>query len=201
MAQIKLNATYGMTGTLPAVSGANLTTLNASNVSSGTLNTDRYVEAVTNTPYFVATVGADHNLTDGSWTQVQFNTETYDPQGCYNNTSGTVTLNSLSVPLYSFMPNVAGYYSCTMMAFMYDGGTDIIDASVRMTLNGSAFCGGTFYDSGNNFGYRSGLCSEVVYFNGSSNYLQAESFVDVGGGTPQILASIYNTFQAFRLNI
>ena len=44
MAQIKLNATYGMTGTLPAVSGANLTTLNASNVSSGTLNTARYVD-------------------------------------------------------------------------------------------------------------------------------------------------------------
>ena len=62
MAQIKLNATYGMTGTLPAVSGANLTsltsgnltgalpaisgasltTLNATNVSSGTLNAARY---------------------------------------------------------------------------------------------------------------------------------------------------------------
>jgi|7_EtaG_2_1085326.scaffolds.fasta_scaffold25574_3 hypothetical protein len=62
MAQIKLNATYGLTGTLPAVSGANLTsltsgnltgalpaisgasltTLNASNVSSGTLNAARY---------------------------------------------------------------------------------------------------------------------------------------------------------------
>jgi len=37
MAQIKLNATYGMTGTLPAVSGANLTTLNGTQVTSGTL--------------------------------------------------------------------------------------------------------------------------------------------------------------------
>ena len=42
MAQIKLNATYGLTGTLPAVSGANLTTLNATNISSGTLNSARY---------------------------------------------------------------------------------------------------------------------------------------------------------------
>ena len=54
MAQIKLNATYGLTGTLPAVSGANLTTLNASNVSSGTLNAARYsggklLQAVTGT--------------------------------------------------------------------------------------------------------------------------------------------------------
>ena len=45
MAQIKINATYGLTGTLPAVSGANLTTLNASNVSSGTLNASRYVDS------------------------------------------------------------------------------------------------------------------------------------------------------------
>jgi hypothetical protein len=44
MAQIKLNATYGLTGTLPAVSGANLTTLNATNISSGTLNASRYVD-------------------------------------------------------------------------------------------------------------------------------------------------------------
>ena len=33
MAQIKLNATYGMTGTLPAVSGANLTSLTSGNLT------------------------------------------------------------------------------------------------------------------------------------------------------------------------
>ena len=37
MAQIKINATYGLTGTLPAVSGANLTSLNGTQVTSGTL--------------------------------------------------------------------------------------------------------------------------------------------------------------------
>ena len=44
MAQIKLNATLGLEGTLPAISGANLTSLNASNISSGTLSTSRYVQ-------------------------------------------------------------------------------------------------------------------------------------------------------------
>jgi|TARA_R100001460_G_scaffold4365_1_gene12465 hypothetical protein len=42
MAQIKLNAALGLEGTLPAISGANLTTLNASNISSGTLNSARF---------------------------------------------------------------------------------------------------------------------------------------------------------------
>ena len=42
MAQIKLNATLGLEGSLPAISGANLTSLNASNISSGTLNSARF---------------------------------------------------------------------------------------------------------------------------------------------------------------
>ena len=42
MAQIKLNAALGLEGTLPAISGQNLTTLNASNISSGTLNSARF---------------------------------------------------------------------------------------------------------------------------------------------------------------
>ena len=46
MAQIKLNATYGMTGTLPAVSGANLTTLNGTQVTSGTV-ADARISALT----------------------------------------------------------------------------------------------------------------------------------------------------------
>ena len=46
MAQIKVNMTYGASGTLPAVSGANLTTLNGSNISSGTV-ADARISALT----------------------------------------------------------------------------------------------------------------------------------------------------------
>ena len=46
MAQIKLNATYGLTGTLPAVSGVNLTALNGTQVTSGTV-ADARISALT----------------------------------------------------------------------------------------------------------------------------------------------------------
>ena len=42
MAQIKLNATYGLTGNLPALNASALTTINASNISSGTLASARF---------------------------------------------------------------------------------------------------------------------------------------------------------------
>ena len=92
MAQIKLNATYGLTGALPAVSGANLTsltsgnltgalpaisgasltTLNASNVSSGTLNAARYsggkvLQVVT----AVLTADVSFGSGVGSWTEIK----------------------------------------------------------------------------------------------------------------------------------
>tara|TARA_R110002012_G_scaffold52547_5_gene134933 strand:- start:7421 stop:8023 length:603 start_codon:yes stop_codon:yes gene_type:complete len=42
MAQIKLNATYGLTGNLPAVSAANLISLNGTQLTSGTIPNARY---------------------------------------------------------------------------------------------------------------------------------------------------------------
>jgi hypothetical protein len=48
------------------------------------------------------------------FTKVQFNTKVFDTATCFNNTGSTATLNGLSVPSYSFCPNVAGYYQVTM---------------------------------------------------------------------------------------
>ena len=47
---------------------------------------------------------------------MEFGTEIYDTDGCYNNTGSTVTLNGISTPQYSFAPNVAGYYSIHFQA-------------------------------------------------------------------------------------
>jgi hypothetical protein len=87
MAQIKINATYGLTGTLPAVSGANLTsltsgnltgalpaisgasltTLNATNVSSGTLNAARYSGGKVLQVITDAGITGDNFTTSGSY--------------------------------------------------------------------------------------------------------------------------------------
>ena len=71
-------------GSLPAISGANLTSLNASNISSGTLSTDRYVQGgitvcdhwylASNTDNGTAGIIADSSGSGaggGAWTKYQ----------------------------------------------------------------------------------------------------------------------------------
>ena len=66
---------------------------------------------VANTPSFQASLTGSHqSVATSTETVITMNTESYDEGGCYNNTSGTVTLNGISDPAYSFAPNVAGEY-------------------------------------------------------------------------------------------
>ena len=83
----------------PSVSGS--TTINIA-AQSGTLNVGG--------PAFSAYNSAGQSVGIGSYTKIVMDTKQFDTGGCYNNTGSTATLNGLSVPSYSFCPNVAGYY-------------------------------------------------------------------------------------------
>lgn len=85
-------------GTLPAYNGSALTSV----VPEG--------------PAFHAELASDFNMSSNVTTLLPFATEVYDTDGCYNNTSSTVTLNGVSAPQYSFAPNVAGYYQIHFQA-------------------------------------------------------------------------------------
>ena len=63
-----------------------------------------------NQPYFFVGLSDSVSYSDATTTQVNFNSEIIDEGSCYNNTGSTVTLNGVSVPAYSFGPNVAGKY-------------------------------------------------------------------------------------------
>jgi hypothetical protein len=71
-------------------------------------------QGVTGTPVFSCYPALDTTISSATQTVIANNTEEYDLGGCYNNTGSTVTLNGISVPAYSFAPNVAGYYSFNM---------------------------------------------------------------------------------------
>ena len=67
-------------------------------------------------PAFSVYPSADTTITSSTSTVIASNTKEYDTAGCFNNTGSTVTLNGISVPAYSFAPNIAGYYSFSMAA-------------------------------------------------------------------------------------
>jgi len=86
----------------PAVSGTTTLTLPT---TSGTVITTASTFAGTG-PAFSAFLPSNQTITSSVGTRVAFSSETFDTASCFNNTGSTVG----SIPAYSFLPNVAGYY-------------------------------------------------------------------------------------------
>jgi len=99
-----------LTGALPAISGA----------------------ALTNLPAGTHPVGARAHLTGGNpsfsnatWTQVAFNTETYDPNGVYDHTSG-----------HDYVVEADGYYLVTSRVY-WPGWVNAVRHRMQIYVNGS----------------------------------------------------------------
>jgi hypothetical protein len=87
--------TIGGTNTTTIAFGPNVTTTPSS---------------LANTPSFQAFKATDQTISANSYVQIQFDTKDYDTNTCYNNTGSSTTLNGLTAPAYSFVPNVVGKY-------------------------------------------------------------------------------------------
>jgi hypothetical protein len=118
-----------------------------------------------NMPAFSAYAGSATSLSGGGFTKVIHNTENFDTAGCFNNTGSTVTLNGISVPSYSFAPNVAGYYQVNANAY------------IEGTPNNSVIA---IFKNNSGFSYGSGIggtaqpyyqAATLVYLNGTSDYI------------------------------
>jgi hypothetical protein len=119
-------------------------------------------------PAFFAT-GAATVCANTVATLVTNGTETFDTNGCYNNTGSTVTLNGISAPAYSFAPNVAGYYQFTAVVFINGSASDRpsiyiykIGSPIISTYSaGTALSGGQSYQ-----------ITGLISLNGTSDYVQ-----------------------------
>jgi hypothetical protein len=119
-----------------------------------------------NGPSFSAYIGTNQVLaTANVQTLLELSTEEWDTNSCFNNTGSTVTLNGISVPAYSFAPNVAGYY-IVGGALSTNGGNF---QSVFLNKNGSNYkILASWYPSST---YFSQCSSAMVYMNGTSDYI------------------------------
>ena len=144
----------GITLTVPAVSGTNTATLPA---ATGT------VMVSGNMPTFSASMSATQTVTNGVFTKVNFDTKAWDTNSNYNTSN------------YRFTPTVAGYYqvNCSI-----DGGAST--GAVRVISN--IYKNGSQYRVGQNTntaasGSFSGVCSALVYMNGSTDYIECYGYV------------------------
>ena len=119
-----INLTSKVTGALPVANGG--TALTSGFVNGG------------NTPSFLAYLTSSQTIVNNTNVHIQLNGEYFDTGGCYNNTSGTVTLNGVSAPLYSFAPNVAGKYFIGAKG-RNDTSNDGSGTTIQLWKNGSVF--------------------------------------------------------------
>lgn len=152
----------------PAIAGSTTITMPA---ATGTMM------VTGNMPAFSAWSSSQTSLSTSTFTKLIMNTKIFDTAGCFNNTGSTVTLNGISVPSYSFAPNVAGYYQIN--ASNYINGT-ASNSVIGIYKNNVDYCYGAGIGGSANPYYQVAC---VVYFNGTSDYIHVGLYTGTAGLT------------------
>ena len=159
----------GDTFTMP--SGATLDLSNATQTGVGGVNTPSF---------FAYRGGSVQNFSQNTATKIQFNTELYDTDNCYDNSTN-----------YRFTPTTAGKYYISAGAYI-DGTTTSSPTGLKLYKNGSFYHSAFIYSGGLAGGHH---IHNIVDFNGSSDY--AEIFVESGNSSPFINYQPGSTLSTF----
>ena len=127
-----------------------------------------------NTPAFLAYLSADQSISDATETKVQVNTEIFDTNNCYNNTTN-----------YRFTPTTAGKY------FVFGNLIGSVAAVSRLSQIAISFRKNGTNDVESNDDKRSsgfGLgaaiyMSCVLDFNGTTDYVEMFAYINDDGGS------------------
>jgi hypothetical protein len=177
--------------TIDTRSGTSNITIGSSNASQITLKSGATLTNFPdNSPAFKAYLGSNQSLNNSTATTIGYNTETFDLGGCYNHTGATATLNSISVPAYSFAPNVSGKYFFVASVRIDASVGFPNDAYLEFYRNGAAIetkqreatganVGGTLY------------IQNVVEMNGTSDYIQMR--ITVYNGNTSFISNYRNS--------
>ena len=181
---IPKNITLGASGTTITVpSGATITNNGTQTGFGGT-----------NTPAFEAYLSANQTVSDGAETKAQVNTEVFDTDNCYDNSTN-----------YRFTPTVAGKY------FVY--GKVAVDEAAGNTRLGISMIFKNGSEVGRAFvnfdvsGFPEGegcavTNTAIVDMNGSSDYIELYGVHDVLSGSGRFQGDAtrrYTSFGAYRI--
>ena len=168
--------------TLPANTGTVITTGSSAVVSQAMLASG----VASNGPTASAALTSGTvTITSSTWTKMALDYENWDTASCYNNTGSTVG----SIPSYSFLPSVAGYY---MVNASVDSGASTNAGQVVAGI----FKNGSAWRYGNNVAVSGGSAygstvTGLVYLNGSTDYVSPYCYI---GATTAKIASSYGTY-------
>jgi hypothetical protein len=141
----------------------------------------------TNTPAFEATKSGYQTLTDATVAKLEANTETFDTDGCYDNTTN-----------YRFTPTTAGkYFVYAQVFFECFTANTVYNSTLYIYKNGSSYAPLNFVSNNATFENTFPITVNcIVNMNGSTDYVEAFGYNDVLSGTP-IVSGI--RFGAYKL--
>jgi hypothetical protein len=138
-----------------------------------------------NTPAFHAYLSSNQSVSSATFTKAQINTEVYDTDGCYDNSTN-----------YRFTPTTAGKYFFYGMVFVDGssaGGTNG-QLITEIRKNGSSAAYSTIFIRSYTSGVDGALnVFNIIDMNGSSDYVEMFSY-NKNNGTNNFVAGIQNTF-------
>ena len=143
------------------------------------------------TPSFEAYLSSNQSISHNSATKVQFDTENFDTDNTYDNSTN-----------YRFTPEVAGKY------YIYSG-INLINASNELQkARAIIYKNGSEYRRTDNDGGSSGteetmneFVSAIIDLNGSSDYIEIYTLIFQDSGTTNVIGASYQAsyFGAYRL--
>jgi hypothetical protein len=125
-----------------------------------------------NGPAFSAWTSGGQIISSGVAAKMAFNTEFFDTNSNFNNTSSTVD----STPAYAFLPTVAGYYHISTA--ITNTGSAVGILAVLLYKNGAQYLN---TQVGNNTQGIGVPMSMLVYLNGTTDYVEIWVYQTTGG--------------------
>jgi hypothetical protein len=123
-----------------------------------------------NGPAFSAYRSGTQAYTSNTFTKIQLNTESFDTNSCYDSTTN-----------YRFTPTVAGYYICTGQIQTAAGTYVETDIYKNGASNGYTQISGAW-----------GIpTTQLIYFNGSTDYIELYAFITTSGNINSGLATYF----------
>lgn len=144
-----------------------------------------------NTPAFQATLSADQSLSDNVSAKIQFDTEDFDTDGCYDNTTN-----------YRFTPTTAGKYLAYSTARL-DTVTQSDNTYSQLFLqkNGSTISTSMVDFRANNGRQVALIVQYIVDMNGTTDYLEVSGLINDSNSTGGHIESANGStiFGAYKL--
>ena len=180
MSTIKVNTIENRTGSSITIGGSSTTSLNlVSTITGGTL---------TNTSAFEAYLSSNQSVSSDAWTKVQINTEVFDSNNNFDNSTN-----------YRFTPTVSGKYHIFGAVALDASASNLAEGYVAIYKNGSAFYETIFIPSSNANQFNPSIVT-TVEANGTTDYFELWGRCTDSSGNPVFNSANRRTrFGAYKL--